>query len=181
MEKADSLKEQILSTDKEIIEYERMLYKEFYMKYPHKWVANNYLLIDGDRLVPNVPYSYQKIFCVREGERIISSCAINCNTENKSQLEEKGFVLNRDLNTKGFCEILTFFIIRDKKAQHKTVFNSIFNMVSADMRRRSIFLMFATCYQNTLNFYLKKGFRTFQERQVENNKMFLIFLDINEA
>lgn len=165
----------------DVIEYEKLLFNAFFLKSPHRWVANNYLLIGTDRLRANIPYTSQKIFCVKENSQIISSLAINFNTSCVLQLEAKGFTINSALKCKRYYEVLVVFIVRDKKDNYYKISNTMLSVLYSDMEQYGIRFLFATCYKKELKLYLIKGFKILQKKFVGSHEMYLIVLDILET
>lgn len=155
--KNPDLRSDFLDSDTELIEYERVLHREFAQHNPNNWLCRNYLNIDSDRYRSKIPYSSQRIYGIYEGSQLISAMAVNFDTSHKMQLEAVGFCLNKEAIDCKYGEALNFFICQHKHYHSFEIIRKLRKAVVADLETKDIFFLLSTCSYNVLHLYTRFG------------------------
>jgi hypothetical protein len=158
----------VLTTDDEIKEYEEGLYKAFVIKRPDKWIIENYIKVEEDRIRPK--YSYDKIiiYAIKKDGKIISASAINYNTEINFQVEDIGFKIKKDKND---CEGITFFILEDNSnIEMLTIVPKFNDFFINDLKIKGFKKMYMTCPEKLKNFYERAANMKVLGKQSLNNE-----------
>ena len=73
----------ILKDNKDIIEYEKGLYKAFTKITLSEWREKNYKLIDGNRYKCNIEYEDQVLYAIKEDNKVVLALSVQVNFKDK--------------------------------------------------------------------------------------------------
>ena len=168
----------ILAGDREITEYERLLYKEFAKNNPDNYLCQHYLVLDNNRYRSPISYVSQSIYGVYEGTRLKSAIAINFNTQESMQFEDVGFNLKKDLINCNYCEALNFFIDHHKRHHSFEILRNLRIFMSNDLQNKNISFVLSTCSQNVIHLYERFGWTVVKKKIINHRIKYLIKLEI---
>ena len=169
-----------INNEKEVIEFEKTLYKEFMERNPDSWVSKNYINIDNCRF--KIPMNYEDlgIYIVKKNNKIIMGIALNFNMKNKLLLEKKGFSnVKKDNNT---AEGVVFFSVRSELNGlnfFKIVENLLVMAKNNFIKERIIEKILAVCTKEFLNMYELMNFQPIQKIEIDGKERYLLCCLIN--
>jgi hypothetical protein len=158
----------IINNEKDIIDFEKGIYRNFYLRNPDNWIAKNYTLIENNRLKPKVDYSNQIIIVGKEDNNIVAGISYNINNE-YLEMHELGFKITDIAGDKKYCEVLLLYI--DKKIKNNPFeigieMNKFLNPV---LKEKGFQYIYGTCAESKKILYEKFGWEfVFEKKEITN-------------
>ncbi len=95
---------------------------------------------------------------------------------NKTQLEEVGFNINKELK---FCEGLNFYTTNVLKGENfLSLSASLFEFVKSDIIKKECKIVYGTCSRDMKAMYTLLGYEVFDKKKSKNGTKYLLGLEI---
>ena len=159
----------IMQNEEEIVEYEKGLYHAFMIRDPDGWVANNYKVINGNRLrSKSLSYSDLDVFAAKENDNIIAASSVNYNMNKKLQLEEMVFKIEKRSDV---CEGLIFFTTEEIVGeQFLEISGKLFTFALDLGRKKGIKVVYGTCSRKLKAMYTLIGWEVVDRINIDGLK-----------
>lgn len=172
-----------LSNEKNIIDYEKGLYKAFITKSPDGWISNYYQKIGEDRLRhPLLDYEDQTITVIRKNGRIIAGSSQNINPRKYLELEQKGFSILEEDKELNIADGLNSFVTDGEipPEQFIDIYGGFAEFMIEDLKSKGITVLYGTIYRALKALFSMMGFETILKLDVNGKKMYLQRLVISD-
>lgn len=156
----------ILTNEKDIIEYEKGLYKVFKND---EWYLDHYI-VNGDRM--RAPYKNQQIFGIKKDNRLIGATAMNIGLD--FQANYLGFKLPDKEN---ICENLHMYLVDDEMHDIFTELLPFFNYIGDEMKRQKFKTIIASCTRQILPLFEAMDFEVLDQTVINGEEEYFITLD----
>lgn len=167
----------------EVVEYEKGLYQGYVVNAKNEWLINNYEIIDGERMRPNIPYETMKIILIKNKESgaICGAGSINFDLDNL-QVETIGLTLPDKKELPKYCEVMNYFLLESVKGEdYLKLLVWAFNFTIDYLKECGYKLFFSKCGRKLLPMWDLIGLDVIGDAQiVEGEECFLLSLNIEE-
>jgi hypothetical protein len=140
-----------LKDEKEIIPYEKILFRSFPLSKSENEDPCFIYDYKNKQLRTVINYEKQKVYTIKPNGRIICGLSVNIDMKDKLQLELDGFEVDR--SEKKICEVLLIFNIGDVNYLKKLT-----SFVLEDLKNMGYLKIYSTCYDKFLKPYIDLGF-----------------------
>ena len=169
----------ILKDNKDIIEYEKGLYKAFTKITLSEWREKNYKLIDGNRYKCNIEYEDQVLYAIKEDNKVVLALSVQVNFKDKMLIEKLGFKLREEDKTKKICEGLDFFSFIKMGIKSFEIYLNFFNFVLKDIREKGFKVIYGSCEEKLSLFYKEAGFNFIDSKDINGKKELLLRIKLD--
>jgi hypothetical protein len=168
----------IASTDEEIIEYEKCLFRAFVIrgKNYNFWIKSKYLKSGKNRLKPYISYNDLLIFIIKNDDKIMATRVFNMNMNN-TQIERIGFKVN--LDKRNTCEAIHMFSLEENSIQSLVLIKMMNRFIKNYLININIKKIYGICFRKHLKMYKVLGMKIIGTRTNIFYKSFLLVQDFN--
>lgn len=172
-----------LTNEANVLEYEKGLYRGYAVNSQNKWLLENYEIVDGERMRPNISYDTLTIIVIknRVTGAICGAGSINRDLNNL-QVEAKGLTIPGKESLPKYCELLNYFLLDSIKGEdYLKVLIWAFNFTVDHLKQEGYKLFFSKCERKLLPMWEVMGLDVIGEPvEAAGVDCFLLRFDIEE-
>lgn len=156
---------------KELLEYEKGLYKSFFeTKHDKVKMQKNFIIKDGNRLIPLIPYEDLIIYQGYLDNKLVCANAINISTST-FDIENIGFSFSFD---KTKAEGLNMFFQNVEGDKAIRIGNDFLDYVLIDLKKKGYDTLVSSCTKKLKALYLLFDFEVIDSKMIDGEEHFLL-------
>lgn len=160
-----------LTTEEDLIQHEKGLYRNFYRLYP-EYSRQFFRKLDDRRLQPLMPYKDQLIYGIKVEGKLFAASSFCINNERTYEIEEMGFKIEKTPNV---CEGLHFYShLTETLGMNLDLYKEMAIFSFKDILKQNIDTIYSSCDHSRLKMYKYMGFEIIDEVMYGKEKEYLI-------
>lgn len=160
-----------LTTEEDLIQHEKALYRNFYRLYP-EYSRKFFRKLEDRRLQPIMPYKDQLIYGIKIEGKLFAASSFCINNEQTYEIEEMGFKIDKAPNV---CEGLHFYShLTETLGMNLELYKKMAIFAFGEILKKGIDTVYSSCDESRLKMYKYMGFEILEDLMFGKEKEYLI-------